>query len=100
MRQLKSRGKHGLKLYRRRPTASSPADVYGCTSQISPPALDRVCSAAILLQTILCSVILHCDALIQVLSRANLDAAAATQVKGNVENVLEQKSRVSYGVRL
>ncbi|CAM9622334.1 unnamed protein product, partial [Sphacelaria rigidula] len=29
-----------------------------------------------------------------VLSRANLDAAAATQVKGNVENVLEQKSRV------
>lgn len=30
----------------------------------------------------------------QVLSRANLEGAAAAQVKGNVENILEQKSRV------
>ena len=31
----------------------------------------------------------------QILSRANLEAAAANQVKGKVENVLEQKTRVS-----
>lgn len=31
----------------------------------------------------------------QVLSRANLEAATATQVKGKVENILEHKSRVS-----
>lgn len=30
----------------------------------------------------------------QVLSRANLEAAAVTQVKGKVENILEQKGRV------
>ncbi|CAM9470080.1 unnamed protein product [Ectocarpus sp. 4 AP-2014] len=30
----------------------------------------------------------------EVLSRANLEAAAATQVKGKVENILEQKGRV------